>query len=76
MVIVIVHSCDVLEREIKPSLHKDGGDIELVDVEGTRVLVKLQGTCASCKLSEVTLQDFVESKLRELVTPELVVEEV
>ncbi len=67
---------ETLEREIKPSLEKDGGDIELIDVDGNTVLVKLRGTCATCVASEVTLKHYVESKLRELVTPELVVEEV
>jgi NifU-like protein len=67
---------ETLEREIKPSLKQDGGDIELIDVDGNRVIVKMRGTCATCVASEVTLKHYVESKLRELVTPELVVEEV
>ena len=67
---------ETLEREIKPSLKQDGGDIELVDVDGNTVLVKLRGTCATCVASQVTLKHYVESKLREMVTPELVVEEV
>jgi NifU-like protein len=67
---------ETLDREIKPSLRKDGGDIELVDVDGDTVMVKLRGTCATCVASEVTLKHYVESKLREMVTPELVVEEV
>ena len=67
---------ETLEREIKPSLKQDGGDIELIDVNGNTVLVRLQGTCATCVASEVTLKHYVESKLRDLVTPELVVEEV
>lgn len=67
---------ETLEREIKPSLKQDGGDIELIDVDGNTVLVKLRGTCATCVASQATLKHYVESKLRELVTPELVVEEV
>ena len=67
---------ETLEREIKPALKKDGGNIELVDVDGNNVLVKLQGTCATCAASQITLKHYVESKLRELVTPELLVEEV
>lgn len=67
---------ETLEREIKPSLKQDGGDIELIDVDGNTVIVKLRGTCATCVASEVTLKHYVESKLREMVTPELVVEEV
>ncbi len=67
---------ETLEREIKPALQKDGGSIELVDVDGNTILVKLHGTCATCIKSEVTLKHYVETKLRELVAPELVVEEV
>ena len=66
---------ETLEREIRPTLRKDGGDIELVDVEGRRVVVNLRGTCASCSKSQVTLKSYVEAKLRELVTDDLVVEE-
>jgi NifU-like protein len=67
---------ETLEREIKPGLKQDGGDIELVDVDGSRVMVRLYGACASCRISQVTLKDFVEKKLKELVVPDLVVEEV
>lgn len=67
---------DTLEREIRPALKHDGGDIELVDVVGNRVLVATRGACASCHASNQTLKNFVEVKLRELVLPELVVEEV
>jgi NifU-like protein len=65
-----------LEREIKPALNKDGGDIELIDVSGSVVQVRLRGTCATCKKSQITLKNYVEAKLRELVSPELLVEEV
>ena len=67
---------ETIDREIKPNLRKDGGSIELVDVDGNLVMVQLKGSCAGCQLSQVTLKDYVEKKLRELVTPELVVEEV
>ncbi len=67
---------ETLEREIRPALKHDGGDIELVDVVGNRVLVATRGACASCQASNQTLKNFVEVKLRELVWPELVVEEV
>lgn len=65
-----------IEREINPSLKKDAGRLELVDVDGNRVLVRMGGTCATCTKSHLTLKHYVESKLRELVTPELEVEEV
>jgi NifU-like protein len=65
-----------IEREINPTLKKDAGRLELIDVDGNRVLVRLGGSCASCVKSPVTLKHYVESRLRELVSPELVVEEV
>ncbi len=67
---------ETIEREIRPSLQHDGGDIELIDVIGNRVLVAMRGACAVCKASEQTMKNFVEIKLQELVLPELVVEEV
>ncbi len=65
-----------IEREINPTLKKDAGKLELIDVDGNRVLVRMGGSCASCVKSPITLKHYVESKLRELVSPELVVEEV
>jgi NifU-like protein len=67
---------ETIEREIRPSLKHDGGDIELIDVVGNRVLVATRGACAVCKASDLTLKHFVEAKLRDLVSPDLVVEEV
>ncbi len=66
---------EVLEREIRPGLKKDGGDIELVDVDGDFVTVSLLGACKSCNKSQTTIKDFVEQKLRELVLDSLIVEE-
>ena len=67
---------DVLEREIRPALRKDGGDIELIDVDGDFVMVSLRGACVSCAASQTTLKDYVEKKLREQVLDTLIVEEV
>ena len=67
---------ETLEREIKPALQKDGGDIELVDVDGNTVFLRLCGNCAACSASQITLKHYVEAKLQEFVTPEIVVEEV
>ena len=66
---------EVLEREIRPALKKDGGDIELVDVDGDFVTVSLRGACGTCKKSQTTLKEYVEKKLREQVLETLVVEE-
>ncbi len=66
----------IIEEEIAPSLQKDGGNIELVDVDGKTVLVQLRGACSSCKSSQLTLKQFVEKRLREAVEPDLTVREV
>lgn len=66
---------EVLEREIKPTLKKDGGDIELVDVDGDFVTVSLRGSCSGCHSSQTTLKQYVEKKLREQVLESLIVEE-
>jgi NifU-like protein len=66
---------EALEREIRPGLRKDGGDIELVDVDGDFVMVSLRGACTSCAKSQTTLKEYVEKKLRELVLDSLIVEE-
>jgi len=67
---------ETLDREIKPALKKDGGDIELVDFDHNTVFVRLRGTCSTCTASQVTLKSYVETKLKELVSPDLVVSEV
>lgn len=66
---------EVLEREVRPGLRKDGGDIELIDVDGDFITVSLRGACKSCKKSQTTIKEYVERKLRELVLDSLIVEE-
>jgi len=66
---------ETIEREIRPELRKDGGDLELVDVNGNEVLVSMRGNCAGCQVAEFTLSKVVEQKLREFVAPELIVVE-
>ena len=41
----------VIDEEIRPSLKKDGGDIELIDIEGQKVVVALRGACIGCPSS-------------------------
>lgn len=64
---------DVIEKEIRPRLQSDGGDIELIDVDGKRVTVSLRAMCVECPMSDVTVKG-IEEKLRELVSEDLVVE--
>jgi Fe-S cluster biogenesis protein NfuA len=55
-------------KKIRPMLQRDGGDIELVNVEddGT-VKVRLKGACGSCPMSTMTLKMGVEKTLKEEV---------
>jgi len=66
---------ETIDREIRPSLRNDGGDIDLIDVVGDRVIVATRGACATCKAAGITLKNFVEYRLKELVSPDLTVEE-
>ncbi len=67
---------DVIDKEIKPALERDGGSIELIDLEGNKVHVRLKGICAACPNAGLTLKTLVEGKLREFVSADLEVEEV
>ncbi len=66
---------EVMEKEIRPLLQADGGDVELVDVEGNKVIVSLRGMCTGCLMADVTVKN-IEKKLKELVSEELHVEAV
>lgn len=59
-------------ESIRPSLQRDGGDCELVDVDGNRVMVKLTGACVGCHLSSATIEG-VQARLVEAVGIPLVV---
>ncbi len=64
---------DVIETEIRPGLQADSGDVELIDVEGSRVVIALRGMCTGCVMSGVTVKG-IQAKLRELVSGDIVVE--
>nr|RNJ66750.1 MAG: Fe-S cluster assembly protein NifU [Leptolyngbya sp. IPPAS B-1204] len=63
-------------QEVRPVLLADGGDVELYDVDGDVVKVVLKGACGSCSSSLATLKNSIEARLREHVSPSLVVEAV
>jgi Fe-S cluster biogenesis protein NfuA len=55
---------EVLE-EVRPSLQADGGDVELVEVTDEGIVkVELQGACAGCPMSQMTLKNGIEKKLK------------
>lgn len=58
---------------IRPRLLEDGGDIELIDVDGKNIYVSLRGSCAGCVASNATLKNLVQEKLREFVEKDIVV---
>ncbi|MCK5175359.1 MAG: Fe-S cluster assembly protein NifU, partial [Planctomycetes bacterium] len=64
-----------IAEQIRPALRADGGDIELIDVDGNNVIVAFRGMCVQCKMAEFTMKDVIQAKLREFVSDELVVEE-
>ncbi len=57
---------DALE-DVRPALQMDGGDVELIGVEGGVVTVRLLGACGGCPMATMTLVGFVEERLKQRV---------
>jgi Fe-S cluster biogenesis protein NfuA len=53
--------------EVRPYLMADGGNVEVVEIDGPIVKVRLQGACGSCPSSTMTLKMGLERKLREAI---------
>jgi len=53
--------------KVRPMLQRDGGDVELVDVQDGIVTVRLRGACAGCPMSQMTLKNGVEKFLKREV---------
>ena len=56
--------------ELRPFLIADGGNVEIVEIDGPIVKVRLQGACGSCPSSTMTLKMGIERKLQEMI-PEI-----
>lgn len=56
---------NILNTEVKPRLNIDGGSIELVDIQGNIITVRLLGMCGGCANAQNTLKTFVEKVLKE-----------
>jgi len=54
-------------EKIREGLRVDGGDVQLVDIVDGMVTVKLQGHCAGCPFSQMTLKNFIEKELKTSV---------
>ena len=57
---------EVMDK-ISPALQRDGGDVELVEVNDGTVKVKLTGACAGCPMSTMTLKMGIEKILKEQI---------
>lgn len=56
--------------KVRPMLQADGGDVELVAIEGAVVKVSLKGACAGCPMSQMTLKNGIERLLKKEI-PEI-----
>ena len=64
-----------LDDVVRPRLKQDGGDVELVDIEGSVVTIALRGVCGSCPSSRLTIDGFIQETLRGHVDPAITVKE-
>jgi Fe-S cluster biogenesis protein NfuA len=62
--------------ELRPYLMADGGNVELVEIDGPSVKLRLQGACGSCPSSTMTLRMGIERRLREFIPEIAEVEQV
>ena len=69
------HVIRILDEVVRPRLKQDGGDVELVDIDGPVVTVTLRGRCQTCSSSRLTIESLVEQTLRDMVDPEIIVRE-
>jgi Fe-S cluster biogenesis protein NfuA len=50
--------------EVRPNLKRDGGDCELIEIDGNKIMVRLTGACVFCKLASATLEG-IQARLIE-----------
>lgn len=62
--------------ELRPYLMADGGNVELAEIDGPIVRLRLQGACGSCPSSTMTLKMGIERRLRESIPEITEVEQV
>lgn len=67
---------EVIEAEVRPMLRRDGGDLEIVDIQGDKVMVAFRGHCAGCIAANFTKNGLVQKKLRDAISKDIVVEVV
>ncbi|MBU8870093.1 MAG: NifU family protein [Gemmatimonadales bacterium] len=62
--------------EIRPTLQADGGDVEFIDFKDGVVLVRMKGACGNCPMSQITLKQGIEARMKERVPEVLSVEQI
>jgi len=62
--------------ELRVHLQADGGDLEIVDVTGKNVKVRLKGACGCCPHATITIKDGLQRILREEIDPEIELDRV
>ena len=70
------YNVETVLDEMRPYLMADGGNVELVELEGPIVKLRLQGACGSCPSSTMTLRMGIERCLREMIPEIAEVEQV
>lgn len=65
---------EILDRTIRPALQMDGGDLQIVSLDGNTLSINYQGACGSCPSSAMGTLKAIEGILRDEFSPDLVVE--
>ena len=63
-------------NELRVHLQADGGDLEIVEINGKVVQLRLKGACGGCPHATMTIKSGLERILREEIDPEIVIERV
>jgi len=63
-------------ESLRTMLQEDGGDLEVVSIEGKEVKLKLKGACGGCPHATMTIKQGIEKILRDEIDKEIVVERV
>jgi len=64
---------EALSDQVFPALEMDGGGMEIMDIEGTDVLIRYYGACGNCPIGESGTLMFIQNTLREKVDPRILV---
>jgi Fe-S cluster biogenesis protein NfuA len=71
-----IENVETVLDEMRPYLMSDGGNVELVELDGPIVKLRLQGACGTCPSSTMTLRMGLERRLKEMIPEIAEVEQV